>query len=162
MNRNPMLKKRRRWPKAISNWEYPARSCLFHDQASEGAKNWKERTEQKKNGQHQKTAPLCYRESFTPTSRQSISASPSRLLQSRSCCSSLRKTLRKGTKGGNRRSKPLFPFSCNDYNKLARDQKLEPTQLLNEEEEEEKEEHGLSRAFFPYLVSLSTSLISML
>jgi hypothetical protein len=32
-----MLKKRRRWPKAISNWEYPARSCLFHDQASEGA-----------------------------------------------------------------------------------------------------------------------------
>jgi hypothetical protein len=45
--------------------------------------------------------------------------------------------------------------------KLARDQKLELKQLLNEEEEEE-EEHGLSRAFFPYLVSLSTSLISML
>jgi hypothetical protein len=47
MNRNPMLKKRRSWPKAISNWEYLVRSCLFHDQASEGAKNWKERTEQK-------------------------------------------------------------------------------------------------------------------
>jgi len=119
MNRNPMLKKRRRWPKAISNWNIQLEADVFHDQASEGAKNWKERTEQKKIGQHQKTAPLCCRESFTPTSGQSISASPSRLLQSRSCCSSLHKTLRKGTKGGNRRSKPFFPFSCNDYNKAS-------------------------------------------
>jgi hypothetical protein len=55
----------------------------------------------------------------------------------------------------------FFPSAAMIITKLARDQKLELKQLLNEEEEEE-EEHGLSRAFFPYLVSLSTSLISML
>jgi hypothetical protein len=54
----------------------------------------------------------------------------------------------------------FFPSAAMIITKLARDQKLDLKQLLNEEEEEE--EHGLSRAFFPYLVSLSTSLISML
>jgi hypothetical protein len=43
-----MLKKRRRWPKAISNWNIQLEADLFHDQASEGARNWKERTKQKK------------------------------------------------------------------------------------------------------------------
>jgi len=56
----------------------------------------------------------------------------------------------------------FFPSAAMIITKLARDQKLDLKQLLNEEEEEEEEEHGLSRAFFPYLVSLSTSLISML
>jgi hypothetical protein len=54
----------------------------------------------------------------------------------------------------------FFPSAAMIITKLARDQKLELKQLLNEEEEEE--EDGLSRACFPYLVSLSTSLISML
>ncbi len=106
--------------KSYQQLESPARSCLFHDQASEGAKNWKERTEQKKNRRHQKTAPLFVveRAPLQLLVKASLHRA-SRLLQSRSCCSSLHKTLRKGTKGRNRRSKPFFSFSCTDYNKAS-------------------------------------------
>lgn len=120
MKRNPMLKKRRSWPKAISNWEYPVRSCLFHDQASEGAKNWKERTEQKEKMDSTKRLHLFVveRASLQLLVKASLHL-PLDFFKAVAAAAVYTKTLRKGTKGRNRRSKPFFPFSCYDYNKAS-------------------------------------------